>query len=75
MTPEARASLSEQLLSNPMWDILFDELEADAIEQMIAATDHETRERGAMRVTAVRTLRSDCERNLRNNQARKAAPA
>jgi len=75
MTPNERASLAEQLLSNPLFDELFDSIEKNTVEAMIFATDDETRARSAMRVQAVRTLRTDCEACLRNTRERKAAPA
>jgi hypothetical protein len=75
MTPEARASLAEQLLSNPLFDELLNGIERAAIERMVHATDDETRAAGAMRVQAVRSLRSDCEASLRSTRERKAAPA
>lgn len=75
MTPEARASLAEQLQANPLFAALFDELEASAVEQMIYATTDTTRAEGAMRVLAVRTLRADCKKALRSTRERKAAPA
>ncbi|AIM40661.1 hypothetical protein SUFP_030 [Sulfitobacter phage NYA-2014a] len=42
---------------------------------MVYATDDETRARNAMRVQAIRSLRSDCEACLRSTRERKAAPA
>lgn len=75
MTPKERASLAEQLLSNPLYGELFDSLEKNTVEAMIFAPDDETRARTAMRVQAVRTLRSDCVACLRNTREPKAAPA
>jgi hypothetical protein len=75
MTPQERASLAEQLLSNPMFGTLFNDVEAKAVEAMIYAADDETRASAAMRVQAIRTLRSDCEASLRSTRERKAAPA
>lgn len=75
MTPSERASLAEQLLTNPLFGELFDGVERDAIEAMIHAPDDETRARSAMRVQAIRSLRSDCEGHLRNIRERRAAPA
>ena len=74
MTPEERASLAEQLQTNPLFAELFNGIERDAIERMIYA-DEDTRAACALRVQAVRTLRSDCEASLRNTRERKAAPA
>lgn len=75
MTPNERASLAEQLLSNPLFGELFSKVEHEATESMIYASDDETRSRAAMRVQAIRSLRSDCEASLRNTRERKAAPA
>lgn len=75
MDAEARASLADQLLSNPLFDELMDGVEAAAIEQMVAAKDHEKRHEGALRVQVVRTFREDCQRELRNTRPKKAAPA
>ena len=75
MTPEARQSLAEQLLSNPLFAVLMDELEQGAVEQMVYAETDTLRAEGAMRVRAVRSLRSDCEKSLRSTRERKAAPA
>lgn len=75
MTPQERKSLAEQLLSNPLWGVLFDGLEASAVEQMIYTDDEEHRAKLAMRVKAIRSLREDCEAELRNDQKRRAAPA
>ena len=75
MTPDERASLAEQLLSNPLWDDLFDGMESDAVEQMIFANNEELRADLAKRVQAIRSLRADCEAMLRNTHERKAAPA
>jgi hypothetical protein len=71
MTPNERASLAEQLLANPLFAELFNGVEHDATEAMIYATDDETRARAAMRVQAVRSLRSDCDNSLRATAARK----
>jgi hypothetical protein len=68
-------SLAEQLLANPLFGELFDRLEREAVETMIAAPDDETRAWGALRVKAIRSLRTDCEAMLRNTRPRKAAPA
>lgn len=75
MTPQERASLAEQILSNSLFGELFKGIETEAIEAIIYATDDDTRSRAAMRVQAIRSLRSDCEASLRSNRERKAAPA
>lgn len=75
MTSKERASLAEQLLANALFSELFDSVEKTATEAMIYATDDDTRARSAMRVQAIRTLRSDCEACLRSTREPKAAPA
>ena len=75
MTPKDRASLAEQLLANPLFGVLFDGIERDATEAMIYAADDDTRARAALRVQAIRNLRSDCINSLRDASQRKGAPA
>ena len=75
MTPTERASLAEQLIANALFGELFDSIEKNSVEAMIFAPDDETRARSAMRVQAIRTLRSDCEACLRSTREPKAAPA
>lgn len=75
MTPRERAALAESLLANPLFAELFNAEERDATEAMIYATDDEARARAAMRVQAIRNLRSDCENSLRETAKRKSAPA
>lgn len=75
MTSNERASLAEQLQTNPLFDELFDGIERAAIEAMIYADDEETRAEGAMRIRAIRSLRDDCGVSLRSIRDRKAAPA
>ena len=71
MNDKERASMAEQLLANPLFAALFDGVERTAIEAMIYAKDDDTRARAAMRVQAVRDLRSDCENSLRETRERK----
>ena len=75
MNDQDRASLAEQLLSNPLWDELFSEIERQATESCIYAETDEQRLVATLRVKEVRTLRSDCEAKLRSTRERKAAPA
>ena len=75
MTPSERASLAEQLLSNPLFGEVFDALEHAAIEAMIYAKDDETRFRASLRVREVRSFRQDCEAALRNTPPKKGAVA
>ena len=71
MTPRERASLAEQLLTNPLFAALFDGVEHTATEAMIYATDDDTRARAAIRVQAVRALRDECRNSLRDTTPRK----
>jgi hypothetical protein len=75
MTPAERASLAEQLLTNPLFAATFGKLEKDATERMIYAKDDRERQDCAFRVQAIRSFRSDCEAALRSNREPKAAPA
>lgn len=75
MTNEDRASLAEQLLTNPLFAVVMQELEASAIERMIHANDDLGRHECQLRVQAVRSFRSDCEANLRSTREPKSAPA
>ena len=75
MTPSERASLAEQLLTNPLFSDVFGELEDRAIEATIYAQDDETRARAAMRVQEIRAFRRDCEAMLRNTPPQKGAVA
>lgn len=72
MTPSERASLAEQILTNPLFGEVFDGLEHAAIEAMIYAKDDETRFRFAMRVQESRNFRQDCEAALRNTRPKAA---
>ena len=74
MTPSERASLAEQILSNPLFNETFDGMERDATERLIYADD-DTRLTCALRVQAIRSFRSDCETAIRNNRPMKGAPA
>jgi len=71
MNAKERASLAEQLLSNPMFGELFDGVERNAIETMIAARDDATRARSAMRVQAIRDMRIYCQNSLRDTTPRR----
>jgi len=75
MTPSERASLAEQLLSNPLFAETFDALEKAATEAMIYTTDDTERLRLAMRVQTIRSFRQDCEAALRNTPPQKGAVA
>ncbi|MGB7243559.1 MAG: hypothetical protein WBC93_15925 [Sulfitobacter sp.] len=75
MNAKERAGLAESLLGNPLWDELFNEVEAAAIEAMVYAETEELRAENAHRIRAIRTLRSDCEQSVHSIRERKAAPA
>lgn len=75
MTPKERASLAEQLLANPLFGVVFAELEHRAIEATVYAQTDETRARAAMRVQEIRNFRQDCEAALRNTQSPQVAVA
>lgn len=75
MNKEARASLAEQILSNPLYEIIMAELEEAAIERLVYADNDKTRLEGQLRVQAVRSFRSDCEACLRSTREPRAAPA
>jgi len=51
------------------------ELEARAIEALVRAKTEDDRISQQWRVRSVRAFREDCEALLRNNHARKGAPA
>lgn len=72
MTPDERRSLAEQILSNPLFSEVVNDMERRAIERLIYA-DENTAE-AQLRVQAIRTFRADLEANL-NTRERKGAPA
>lgn len=74
MNAEDRKALAEQLVSNPLWARLLDELERDGIEVLISATTDTARMEAQAYVRAARSFRANCESQLRNTGARKAAP-
>jgi diacylglycerol kinase len=75
MTPADRASLAEQILTNPLFAVVMAELETSAIERMVSANTDLMRHEAQLRIQAVRSFRSDCEACLRSTRERKAAPA
>ena len=75
MTNDERAALAESLMANPLWAVLWEEQETQAVESLVYAPDDEKRRFAAMQVQAIRTFRADCEGSFRNNQPRKGAPA
>lgn len=75
MTPSERKSLAEQLLTNPLFDATFADLEKRATEAMIYTTDDTERLTLALRIREIRAFRQDCEAALRNTQPQKGAVA
>lgn len=73
MTPQERRSLAEQILSNPLFDTVLDELEAGAIEALIYAAEHDRATR-QIRVQVIREFRTDLG-NCLNTREPKSAPA
>lgn len=75
MTPQERKSLAEQLLGNPLFSEVFDNLERAATEAMIYSQDDAERLKMALRVREIRSFRQDCEAALRNTQPQKGGVA
>ena len=77
MSPEDRKALAEQLLTNPLTDIIIDEMESDAIERGVNADldDHNARLTAMLEVHAVRDFRTKLQLCAEDNRKRKAAPA
>ena len=76
MNPKDRASLAEQIISNPLLDVVLDELERDAIERGIYAqpNDDPTRASAMAEVRAVRAFRAALIASLRDTRVAKGAP-
>jgi hypothetical protein len=76
MNAKERASLAEQIISNPLFDVVLDELERDAIERGVYAplNDSETRQSAMAEVRAIRAFRSNLSASLRDNRPTKGAP-
>jgi hypothetical protein len=76
MNAKDRASLAEQIISNPLLEVVLNELEHDAIERGIYAppNDHETRQSAMAEARAVRAFRSNLAASLRDNRPTKGAP-
>lgn len=77
MTPQDRKALAEQILTNPLTDLILREIELDAIERGVNAlmTDHETRSAAMAEVRAIRAFRDHLKASLRDTAPRKGAPA
>jgi hypothetical protein len=76
MNAKDRASLAEQIISNPLLEVVLNELEHDAIERGIYAqpNDHETRASAMAETRAIRAFRSNLAASLRDNRPTKGAP-
>lgn len=77
MRSEDRKALAEQILSNPLTDLVLSEIERDAVERGVSApmTDHEARAAAMAEVRAIRAFRSHLTAALRDTATRKGAPA
>jgi hypothetical protein len=77
MTPQDRKALAEQILTNPLTDLVLSEIERDAVERGVfaPATDHEARAAAMAEVRAIRAFRHHLTASLRDTAARKGAPA
>lgn len=71
MTKEERKKLAEQLEANPLFIALSEQIETNAIEQMLDAKTDDERRDAAYRVHAAREFRTDWQRLLTNNRERK----
>lgn len=74
MTPQERRSLAEQLLANPLFAEILDEIERAAVETLIYAHTEEDRVVAQWRVRSARAFRDDCAEAARNTAPR-GAPA
>lgn len=71
MTPDERKSLAEQILANPLFTKIIDDMERDAIEWLVSANveDFETRRAD---VAAIRNMRAALTNSLSVHAPRKA---
>jgi hypothetical protein len=76
MNAKDRASLAEQIISNPLLEVVLNELEHDAIERGIYAqpNDHETRQSAMAEARAVRAFKAALMASLRDTRVAKGAP-
>lgn len=77
MRPDERKALAQQIVSNPLTDIILDAIERDAIERGVFApmTDDEARAAAMAEVRAIRAFRQNLAAALRDTPTRKGAPA
>lgn len=74
MTPRERKALAEQIVANPLFNSILDEMEKGAIEALIYAQDEDQRLIQQLRIQAIRQFRSDLGECL-NTREPKSAPA
>jgi len=72
-----RRSLAEQILTNPLFPLVMNRLEQDAVERGVdaAMTDNEMRAAAMAEVRAIRAFRSNLAAMLRDTGSRKGVPA
>lgn len=77
MTDEDRKALAEQILTNPLVEIIISEIERAAMEKGVFAhsNDHETRASAMAEVRAARAFRNALEAALQDKPTGKGAPA
>ena len=75
MTHEERQALAQQIQANPLFDVMMESIEAEAVEKMVQASNETQRLEAQLSIQAARTFRADCELFLRNKPTRKGAPA
>lgn len=64
MNEDERKRLAEQILTNPLFELVFSELETDAIDQCIETRDPVTRADKAAEVRVIREFRRKCKSAL-----------
>lgn len=77
LTPEQREIYARDMLANPLFILLVEKMEQDAINRAVnaALTDNLAHQAALAEIRAVRTFRRNCEAMLRNTQEPKTAPA
>jgi hypothetical protein len=77
MDKEERQHHAREILNNPLFNMILEKLEQDALAMALSAslTDHSAHQAQIAYIRALRSFRSDCEALLRNTPATKAAPA
>ena len=77
MDNEEREFHAREIINNPLFRIITDKMESDAVNKAVNAplTDHDTRQAAIAELRAVRTFRRECESIIRTKPVPKAAPA